>query len=198
MQSPKRATQDDGGRGRYRLGAVVSVALAAAFLVWVVFVRGDDREETVTDQSDQTQQVRAIGPIQGSRTDLLELQEEAGHPVYWLGEMEGKEIEVTRTTDGNIYVRYLDSGTDVGEEAPFPTVSTYPFVGAFEALEVVAERPGSISERLEDGGMVLRAGESATSVYVAWPDQDVQVEIFSPDAQQALGAATSERLMPIE
>jgi hypothetical protein len=183
--------------GRPRIGAVIAVGLAIAFLVWLLFIRGDDGEESVAGQVNQAP-VSAVGPVEATTSDLLELQEEAGHPIYWLGEMEGREVEVTRTTDGNVYVRYLDTGAAVGEEAPFLTISTYPFVDAFGALEVVAERPGSVSERLDDGALVVRAGESATSVYVAWPDQDVQVEIFDPDPEEALRAATSGELTTVE
>jgi hypothetical protein len=193
-----RVSERVSGRGgRPRIGAVIAVAVAVAFLVWLLFIRGDDGEETVTGQAEQAR-VSEIGPIEATRSDLLELQEEAGHPVYWLGEMEGKEIEVTRTTDANIYVRYLDTGASVGEKAPFLTVSTYPFADAFRALEVVAERPGSVSERLDDGALVVRADEAATSVYIAWPGQDVQVEIFDADPDEASSAATSGDLTPVE
>jgi hypothetical protein len=186
-----------GGAGRPRIGAVIAVALGIGFLVWLVFIRGDDGEET-TAAPEQPAPVSEIAPTEATPADLLELQEEAGHPVYWLGEMEGREIEMSRTTDGNIYVRYLDPGTEAGEKAPFLTVSTYPFADAYGALEVVAERPGSVSQRLEDGALVVRAGESATSVYVAWPDEDVQVEIFDADPEEALSAATSGELTPLE
>jgi hypothetical protein len=185
-----------GTAGRPRLGAVIAVALGVAFLVWLVFIRGDDGEEPVAAPVERAP-VSAIDPTEASAADLLELQEEAGHPIYWLGEMEGKEIEMSRTTDGSIYVRYLDPGAKVGERAPYLTVSTYPFVDAYSALEVVAERPGSVSQRLEDGALVVRASESATSVYVAWPDQDVQVEIFDVDPEEALRAATSGELTPV-
>lgn len=186
-----------GGAGRPRIGAVIAVALGIGFLVWLVFIRGDDGEET-TATTEEPAPVSEIAPTEATAADLLELQEEAGHPVYWLGDVEGKEIEMSRTTDGNIYVRYLDPGTEAGEKAPFLTVSTYPFPDAYGALEVVAERPGSVSQRLEDGALVVRAGEDATSAYVAWPDEDVQVEIFDADPEEALNAATSGELTPVE
>jgi hypothetical protein len=176
---------------------VIAVAVAVAFLVWLLFIRGDDGDGPAAGQADRAP-VSQIGPVAATRSELLEIQQEAGHPVYWLGEREGTEVELTRTTEGNIYVRYLEGGADIGERVPALTVSTYPFAGALNALEEVAERPGSISERRDDDGLVVRAAESATSVYVAWPDQDAQVEIFDADPEEALEAATSDELVPIE
>ena len=33
-----------------------------------------------------------------------------GHPVYWAGPEHGYRYELTHTTDGRIYIRYLPAG----------------------------------------------------------------------------------------
>ena len=186
------------GPGGVRIGAVIAVALAVAFLVWLLFIREDDDETTGTG-TDAAAQVEALGPVEADRNDIAELAQEAGQPVYWAGQIEGTTIELTRTTDGNVYVRYLDEGADVGDSDPFLTVSTYPFEDAFNALGVVAERPGSSTETLDDGALVVaQGGDSATSAYYAQPGEDVQVEVFDPDPGEALEVATSGDIQPVE
>ena len=37
-----------------------------------------------------------------------------GHPVYWAGPEHGYRYELTHTTDGRIYIRYLPAGVAVG------------------------------------------------------------------------------------
>ncbi len=50
-----------------------------------------------------------------------------GHPVYWAGPEHGYTYELTHTTDGRIYIRYLPAGVAVGSSAPdYLTVGTYP------------------------------------------------------------------------
>ena len=46
---------------------------------------------------------------------------------------------MTRTTDGRVYVRYLPSGTEVGDSgANYLIVVTYPFAKAYKAVKAVA------------------------------------------------------------
>lgn len=180
-----------------RTGAVIAVALAVAFLVWLLFIQDDD-EEPATTAGQPAAEVEALGPNEANPDDIVDLQEEAGHPIYWAGEIDGTKIELTRTTDANVYVRYLSEDAEVGEGDPFLTVSTYPFDEAYGALEVVSNRPGSSSERLEDGALAVRNGEEATSVYLAYPDEDVQVEVYDPDPARAFEVATSGDIQPIE
>ena len=53
------------------------------------------------------------------------------------------------TPSGTVYIRYLPSGTNVGDpRARFLTVATYPFPGAYAAVAKTAEgrgqdRPGT-------------------------------------------------------
>ena len=102
---------------RFRLGAALAVAVALGFAGWLV-LRGGGEDNSRADQ-----------PVSSALTqsELRALPAETGHPVYWAGPRRGYSYEVTRPTDGNVYVRYLPPGVAAGDERPaFTTVGTSP------------------------------------------------------------------------
>ena len=48
--------------------------------------------------------------------ELEAVAKSLGHPVYWAGPRKGVTYELTRTTDGKVYIRYLPRGTHVGDD----------------------------------------------------------------------------------
>jgi len=111
--------------------------------------------------------------------DLKRLSTSAS-PLYWLGPLAGKKYELTRTPDGRVYVRYLPPGARVGAQKPYLTVATYPLVHALAATRVAARRAGTVRTRFPGGGLAFYSRTKPTSVYVAFPSVDEQIEIFNP------------------
>src|ERR1051325_1945024 len=109
------------GTPRFRLGAVIAVALAAGFVAWLA-VRNDN-SSTPTRTSAQANSV--------SEGQIKDLAASVQHPVFWLGPKDGYTYELTQTSSGKIFIRYLPSGTKVGADTPYLTVATYPFPGAY-------------------------------------------------------------------
>lgn len=148
--------------------------------------------------------VQAVKPSKGkparavTEAQLRRAAALLGHPVYWAGPEDGVTYELTETADGLIYVRYLPAGAKVGDTGPFRTVATYPVDDAFQKTNAVAEESGM--ERLElDGGGVaaLPNGSSGTGVYLAYPDADVQVEVFDSEPGAARKLVVSGRIAPV-
>ena len=138
-------------------------------------------------------------PEQASVADLQDLADSVGHPVYWVGEKEGKRYELTVSDEGNVFIRYLDPGTEIGSrDVASTTIGTYPVPNAYAAVRKIADQPGAISSRTPDGGLVAAAGPKATSVYIAYPGSDIQIEVYDPDPAVALEIATSGAVEPIE
>src|SRR5205809_2388971 len=108
---------------RFRIGALIVIALAVGLVVWLV-VR--DRGGSASPPSNVT----AVSP-----TQLRTLAGSVAHPVFWVGPKSGMTYELTRTSNGSIFVRYLPSGVKIGSKDPYLTVATYPFPGAFPALQ---------------------------------------------------------------
>ena len=122
----------------------------------------------------------------------------AGHRVYWAGAEEGSTYELTQTSDARVYVRYLPAGVEVGDVRPkFLTVGTYPQADALAILRARAEKEQSETIDLEGGGLAV-IDKQPTSVYIAYPDQDLLVEVYDPDAARARELVTSARIAPVE
>jgi hypothetical protein len=77
-------------------------------------------------------------------------------------------------------------------------VGTYPIKGAFEALEKQSQEAGAVVEETPDGGLVVTNESAPTSVYIAFEDEDYQIEVFDPDPETALDLATSGQIEPVD
>src|SRR3954463_13088994 len=76
-----------------------------------------------------------------------------GHPVYWAGPEQGYRYELTDTTDGRIYIRYLPAGVAVGSSAPdYVTVGTYPVKDALSTVRAIGSKSGGSLTKLPAGG----------------------------------------------
>jgi hypothetical protein len=172
---------------RLRVTAVVAATVALGLVAWLVF-GGDDNSKT-------TSQVAASA---ASVTELQGLPSKVGHDVYWAGKQPGFTYELTKTSQGNIFVRYLPQGVQPGDPRPnFLTVGTYPRPGAYTVLQKFSSRPRSSTRHLSGGGIAVYAKDTPNSVYVAYPGSDLQVEVFDPSAGRALEFASSGRIQPI-
>src|SRR5438270_13980978 len=94
-------------------------------------------------------------PAGVSESRLNALASQTNHPIYWAGPKPGA-YELTRTTDGRIYIRYLPSADKVGDRTPsYLTVGTYPTEQAFQAVKRAAARPGAVSAAIDHGGLLV-------------------------------------------
>jgi hypothetical protein len=174
-----------------RVGAVLAVAAVAGFLVWLFVIRSDDNGGSVNVKA-------GSGPALVSEGDISALADKLGEPIYWAGTQPGTKLELTDTSDGRVYVRYLTGNASVGDPKPaFLTVGTYPFKGAFDALGKAAQKPGAIVDHASNGGLVVTNRNQPTSVYLAYPDQNFQVEVYDPDPKRALSLVTSGAVTPV-
>ena len=173
---------------RARVGAVIAVVLAVAFVAWLIFRDNDDESNAPAQPASS-----AATPAQ-----LRTIPQETGQELYWAGRRPEYTYELTRTTDGNIYIRYLPPGTPVGAQQPnYLTVGTYPRRQALQGLRRLARRPTSVSFEVPRNGIAVYSRERPTSVYLAFPGEDVQVEVYDPNAQRARRFARDGRIRPI-
>src|SRR4051794_9420336 len=163
-----------------RIGAIVVLAIIVAVVVWLI-VKGDDNKKT------------SSGPPPASAATLNTLGTlpgQLGHPVYWAGSRGGYTYELTQV-DGNVFIRYLPSGTSVGDPRPnFLTVGTYPGK-SYTALKRQANRSGNQSRTGAGGSTVFWSKSRPQSVYIIRPGSRIQVEVYDPSAARAQRLATS-------
>jgi hypothetical protein len=167
-------------------GAIVVLALVA---VPVVLLLGDGNEGKSPPPG---------APRETSIRELRSAAEAAGHPVYWAGVIPGRKLELTENARGHVFVRYLAEGARVGDDRPaFTTVGTYPMEDAYQSAERSAEQRGSARREAPGGGIAVWSQDSPTSVYLAYPGDEVLVEVYDPDARRARELALSGEVGPV-
>jgi hypothetical protein len=174
-----------------RIGAVIVVALVAAFLVWFFVIRDSGNDNNGGNASAPAPNV--VGPVAATPSDLVDLSKKLDQPIYWAGDQPGTtDLELTQTAEGNVYVRYLTGNAAIGVDKPdYLTVGTYPFKNAYNALQQIGKQPGSITKDVANGGLGVQSLNSPTNAYLAYPDEDFQVEVFDPNSNQTLDLITA-------
>jgi len=136
-------------------------------------------------------------PAAVSESQLKSLASQSSQPIYWAGPKHGT-YELTRTTDGRTYIRYLPSADKVGDRTPnYLTVGTYPTKQAFSALRRAAARDGAVSANVDHGGLLVFNNSAPKSVYFSYTKSGYQVEVYDPSPLQARGLVLSGSIKPI-
>jgi hypothetical protein len=121
-----------------------------------------------------------------------------GHPVYWAGPAHGFRYELTHTTDGRIYIRYLPAGVAVGSAAPdYLTVGTYPVKHALPTVRAIGSKNGGSLIRLSSGGWAAVDPDHPLSIYIAYPGAGYEVEVYDPSPGMARRLVDTGAIAPI-
>jgi hypothetical protein len=171
---------------------VVVLAIAAvALLVWLLAIRSDGGEPAAVVQP-------GGGPAGATQADLVSLSQELRQPIYWAGTMPGTRLEITESSNTSTYLRYLTEDAPIGDPSPdFLTVGTYPTLDAYGSLRSYATRENADTTRIANGGLAMIVPGSPTSVYFAYPNEDVQIEVYDPKPRRALGLVKSGVVRPV-
>lgn len=185
----ERAEPTAAGSRNLRLGAVLAVAIAAGFLVWLIFIKGDGNDNGGSGRA----------AVSASTEDLRSLSDEVGHSVYWAGRRSKDPYELTRTKDGSIYIRYLPAGVKVGDSRPeFLTIGTYPHPKALDTMRQASKRKGAVTRRIKGGGLAVSNKARPSSTYLAYSsDPDLLLEVYDPSPARSRQLAASGRVVPV-
>jgi hypothetical protein len=174
-------------RGVLVSGAVV-LAIVIGVVVWLL-VRGGNEEAGKSKRAPATA---------ASIQRLNAFASSVGHPIYWVGSQPRFTYELSRTKDGRVYIRYLPPGTKLGNPNPnYLTVGTYPQPHAYATLRATAKKQGIRTIHLRGGGLAFQYKNRPTSVYLAYPRTDYQIEVFDPSAARALRLVVSGQVKPV-
>jgi hypothetical protein len=187
VRTPSAASREQ--RALLLVALLLILAVAGFALTWLL-VRGGGKPTTLP--------VRGAGPAAVSEAQLQLLARSVRHPVYWAGRQNGT-YELTWTSDGRIYVRYLPRAANVGDRSPkYLTVGTYPSRTAFRNLQRAAKRAGSISLGIDHGGLLVINRSTPKSVYIAYPGSAYEVEVFDPSPQRARALVLAGQITSIK
>jgi hypothetical protein len=172
--------------------AVILLVGLLALVVWLLAIRSDNSEPAAVVQP-------GGGPVGATEEDLVTLSQELRQPVYWAGTLPGTRMELTESNNSYAYLRYLTEDAPVGDPSPdFLTIGTYPSLDAFRNLQAYARgHPRAETARIDNRGLVVTVPGSPTSVYFAYPNQDVQVEVYDPEPKRALDLVKSGVVRPV-
>jgi hypothetical protein len=168
---------------RFRAVALAGVLLAVAIILWLAL------RDTGGSSSSLSSSSTAV-----SAEQIKTLAVSVRHPVFWVGPQTGYTYELTRTSKGSIFIRYLPDGAKVGAKDPYLTVATYPFPGAFDATRKLATQTGATAIPIAHHGVAVPSKNYPQSVHAAYPGVDYQVEIYDPTAGTATNLVTTGRL----
>ena len=104
--------------------------------------------------------------------------------------------ELTRTTSGNIFIRYLPAGAKVGDpRARYLTIATYPYPDANPEVTKAANR--AATSKLAKSIIGVEAGGYPKSIHVAYPGVNYQVEVFDPSPSAGRKLVASGAISPL-
>ncbi len=177
---------------RWTLGATLVATLVvlavAAAVVGGLWLRGNEEKTFKLD----------LGVPTALSADDLRAFASPGRPVYWVGPANSGTLEVTRTSRGAVYVRYLPTGVAVGDRAPsYTTIATYSTPDAYATMQRSAATQGFRQSEAANGGLAVWRVAKATSVYLAYPKSDYLVEVYDPSPRRARTVALSARVRQV-
>ena len=189
--------------------AEVAVVIAAV-VVGVVIGASLERTQSNTDTTSARSQTPAptrpatSTPNTGiltraSAQTLSGLSKALGRPVYWSGPRPNFTYELTLAPNAQrIYLRYLPPGVPLGSPKPdYLSIGTYSVRGAAAALRARAAQPDGVGLKLPHGAVGYYSTARPTSVYIAFPNTNEQVEVYDPSAAVALQTAESGVVRPV-
>jgi hypothetical protein len=203
VSPPEAASGATGGgrkplRSEIRIGAVVAIAVAIGLIVWLVVGRGGSNGKSASSKAKSTTASAAaayVGPVVEPQNAIAAYSKAIGAPIYWAGPQKGYTYELTRTSDGKAYVRYLPKGVKVGDpRGDFTIVVTYPFKNSYNALKAAT---GKDAIDVPGGGIAAVALGYPRSVRMAFPGVDYQIEVYNPSPARSLSTALSGNVKPV-
>lgn len=105
--------------------------------------------------------------------------------VYWAGARPDTQYELTRSSAGASFVRYLPDGVEVGSESKYLTVATYPQERGYELLQESANSSSMSSQKTTSGALVVINAQAPGSTYFSFANANFQVEVFSPTKDES-------------
>jgi hypothetical protein len=191
--SPRPPSSRGGPTSRQqRVGIIVVAAIVIGIVIWLI-VRGggDDNKQATTTQP-------TAPPAGLDLAGLRNFAKGLGHPMYWAGPRTNRTYEVTQTQDGSVYLRYLPPGVAPGASQPlYLSVGTYPNTTAYQTAQQAAARKGATVLHLKNKGLGVTSPRTNKSVYLAYPNSQVLVEVFTPDPARSLRLVRSGAIVPI-
>jgi hypothetical protein len=171
-----------------------------ALLMLAAFIAGSALTYTFTANSEPAIEAStstfaeiSSGKVSLTEKELISAAKQLGVDVYWAGPVDGAKYTISAPAEGQVYVRYLPNGEGLTDtKANYVVIATYATSDAFTATQAAGNQTNGVTFINNQGAAVFYSKDAPTNVYVAYPNIDIQVEVFSPIAQTALDIASKQ------
>jgi hypothetical protein len=186
-------------RGRIAAALVVALIVFVAVGAAVWFLNSDDSgTSTTTPSAPVSAALPAVAPRLVSVALLRQFASAGGRPIYWAGQRQGTRLEFTRRVDGATFVRYLTRSARPGNRsARYVVVATYAQPDAYRRVSRVAAQQHLAVKPVAGGGIAVRRKGRPQNIYVVYPAQPYQVEVYAPTAAEAKDLVFSGAITPV-
>ena len=176
-----------------RVSALLTLLVAAGALGWH-FEGGKLRNSTpstATGPSLVTTAATSTGQLVSAVTAL-------NHPVYWIGPAaKATTYELTQSSNGETFVRYLPKGVAVGSQQAYLSVGTYPMQNAYAVTKALSQKKGSVAVTAPKSAVAFYFSGRPENVFVAYPNSTDQIELFDPASAGSKGLVQSGALSTV-
>jgi hypothetical protein len=173
---------------------VTRTTVIAAMTLTLALLSGCGGSDSESDQQASSGAAQVV-----SADSLREASSEGTTPIYWAGEQEETELELSQPDKNRTYVRYLSGDAEAGDKrADFLTVSTYAQPNAVTSLRRQGKRSGGTITRAPGNGTVYFNRTNPKSVYLAYPGTPVEIEVFDPSFKRALRLVESGQVVAVD
>jgi hypothetical protein len=139
------------------------------------------------NNSSANAKIDGTGQVALTETELKDIAMRLDSKVYWIGPLNKYKYVLTVNGSGVYFIKYIPDGYDPTDLAKkYTTVATYKVTSAFEAIKSIDGREDGIHLLSSDGKAIFYSKETATNVYAAFPNEDLQIEVFDPSPGRAL------------
>jgi hypothetical protein len=139
-------------------------------------------------QSSGNDLAKIEGKVALSAQELRDVVAAKHITAYWVGPQDGAKYALIASRPGVAFVRYLPGGVGINDtKTLFRAIGTYTQKNAFAISTAGALVLGNAGFVNADGNAVFYSKARPTNVYVGIKGKDIQIEVFDPVVDQALG-----------
>ena len=166
-------------------------ALVIAVLSTLLVSMSQQEEQPTTSLLVERSIERLSGQVPLNEVQLRGAVALLATPVYWIGPIDGYEYILDVSINGLILVRYVPTDVELlDEKNRYTAVGTYSVADAHEVTKARGQEGGSTVGLInEDGAAVFYDSNSPLNAFLAYPNIDIQVEVFDPRPSVAIEAA---------
>jgi hypothetical protein len=189
IEEPVAAIQKKQMKQSTKTAALMAAAFLAGSVITYTFTANS---EPAVEVSASTFTEVTTGKVPLTEKELISAVKQLGVAVYWAGPVEGAKYTLSAPAEGQVYVRYLPNGEGLTDTKPnYVVIATYATPDAFTSTQAAGNQTNGVTFINTQGAAVFYSKDAPTNVYVAYPEIDFQVEVFSPIAKTALDIAST-------